>query len=173
MNSCAGSAKSSAGCSARWKSWKYAAADFLFVPGAESLGDGNGKPGTQAETQADDQEVDGAGGTDGSQAFRPEEPADYGRIHKAVQLLKQYAEQHGQRKGENQFQGASFRQVAGHIPGHTDKPLSAVFSTARKVIALFVRVYKGEDFACFPDRKAMFFKIKKRGRARNRARPPL
>ena len=97
-----------------------AAADFFFILRAESLRNGNGKPGAQPEAQADDQEIDGAGRADGSQAFRAEKTADDGGIHKAVQLLKQHTEQQRQRKGKNQFQGAAFRQVARQGPGHTN-----------------------------------------------------
>ena len=96
-----------------------AAADFRFILRAEGLGDRNGKTGAQAETQADDKEVHGTRRADGSQPLRPEEAADNRRVHKAVELLEQHAEEHRQREEDNQFQGAALCQVAGHGPGHT------------------------------------------------------
>ena len=93
----------------------------LIPERAESLRDRNGKSGTKAEAQTDHQEVYRTGGADGSQTLRPEVTADDSRIHKAVELLEQDAEQQGKRKRNNLFQRAAFCQVARHHPGHTSK----------------------------------------------------
>jgi hypothetical protein len=133
----------------------YAAAHLPLILRAESLGNGNRESGTQAEAQADHQEIDRAGRTDGSQALRTQIAADNSGINKTVKLLEKHTEQHRQRKENNSFQGAAFRQVVGQIPGHTDKPLSTAFQAVWKVITLLCKLHKREYSACFPDKKAM------------------
>jgi hypothetical protein len=91
----------------------------MLILRTEGLGDRDREAGTQAQAQADDQKIHRSGRAYGGQPLSAEKTADNSGINKTVKLLEQDSEQHRERKENDPFQGAAFRQVAGQIPGHT------------------------------------------------------
>ncbi len=90
----------------------YEAPHVTFFLGTEGLGNGDGKARTNAHAEAQDQEVDGAGGAYGSQCVGTKELAYNGCIHNVIQLLENETEKQRRGKAKHQLHGRPFSQVA-------------------------------------------------------------
>ena len=91
-----------------------AAADGLLIPGAEALGDGDGKAGADAQGKAQHQEVQRPGGAHGGKGVDAQQPAHDDAVGQVIKLLEQVAHQQRRTEGENPRKGGP----CGHVSCH-------------------------------------------------------
>ena len=92
----------------------HTAAHLAVISGSHALGHRNGEAVAHPHAEADDKEVDGAGGADRGQGGGAQQlPHDHG-VHHVIKLLEQHSEQGGQGETPNEPHRAACGEISGH-----------------------------------------------------------
>ncbi len=93
------------------------ARDVFVVARTEIFGDGNAGAHRRADKQAREQHDERAGRADGGEGVRAEKLADDEHVGRAVELLKNLADEDGQREAQNERDGTALGHVAHGLHG--------------------------------------------------------
>ena len=148
-----GDGKHYAECDAQPGGISHMAAQVAVIPCAEQLSDGDGKTIADANDEAQDQVVDGAGGADRRQRTDAAETAYDDGICQRVKLLEQIAQHKRQGEEQDHFQRAAAGKVFCHsafIPSilsafqNAFSITAALINTAAVIIARAAAKSRGE-----------------------------
>ena len=90
----------------------------FLIPGAKTLADDDGRPGAEAQKQAQKQPDHVRGGVDGPQGVLAHAPAHDDRVHHPEHLLKDALQENGQAEPEQLLPQHALREIAPFLNPH-------------------------------------------------------